>query len=299
MRTRMEFDTMNRSAFVIVTTALLLFGCNKPSPVELQQNEEDALLEVSSVVSTDSSFGLASIDSSVAVLPQDQGRFACLLQVARFQFDTGQGVVPTVAFAHVLVEDRNRPVLIGNRIIGYYGMNLGFVTVRTNQNTDLMIPVAHRPGRRDTAGVEYYADLTPSYRPTSRYTFRAFPDSLDFFPASIETPEDLTVLSPRGGATIRRDRDLALVWTGHGRLSFVISELLLLGKARPILAVKVKNNIQHAVLSAKILAMLPSRRRFVFTFVLENRLETVTAARFSGRVLVQATSVYNSYVDLI
>lgn len=287
---------MNRSALLILAMGLVLCGCTKPAPVELQQDEGDAILEITSVAQTDSSLGLPTVDSS-AVLPEEQTRFAGLLQVARLRFDAGQVVDTTLAFAHVLVEDRNRPVQIGNRIIGYFGMNLGLVTIGANGNTNFMIPLSHRPGRRDTAGVEYYRDMSSSYLPTTRFTFRALPDSLDIFPASIETPEDLDVHSPRGGSIIRRDRDLVMAWTGHGTLSFVISEILV-GKTRPILRVKVRNNIQRAVLSWKILQVLPPRR-YVFTFVLENRKEAMTAARFSGRVLVQATSVYNSYVELI
>ena len=290
--------TMNRLTLFVLTLGLLLYGCSKPAPVELQQDAGDAILEVTSVVQGDSSLGLTTVDSS-AVLPEDQGRFACLLQVAHVRFDAGGVVDTTLAFAHVIVEDRNRPVQIGNRIIGYFGMNLGLVYISANQNASLMIPVSHRPGRRDTAGVEYYRDMTDitlPYRPTTRYTFRAFPDSLDIFPTSIETPEDINVLFPRGGSVIRRDRDLALAWTGYGTLSFVISELSN-GRARPIFRVKVRNNLQHAVLSKKILQLLPVHD-YVLTFMLENRKEGITTASFSGRVLVQTASVYNTYVRL-
>lgn len=292
-------QTMNKLTLFILTLGFLISGCEKPAPVELQQDPEDALLEVSSVAQGDSSLGLATVDSS-AVLPEDQGKFACLLQVARVRFDAGQIADTSLAFAHVIVEDRNRPVQIGNRVIGYVGMNLGLVYISSNQNSSLMIPIGHRPGRRDTAGVEYYRDMnavTVPYRPATSYTFRAFPDSLDIFPQSIETPEDINVIAPRGGSLIRRDRDLLLTWTGHGTLSFVISERLN-GRARPILRVKVRNNLQHAVLSRKILQLLPPRD-YVITFVLENRKEGLTSARFSGRVLVQAASVYNTYIRLI
>ena len=124
-------DTMNRFALFIAAIGVLLYGCNKPGPVELQQDDASAILEVSSVAQTDSNLGLATVDSS-AVLPEDQGRFACLLQVARITFDAGQVVDTTLAFAHVIVEDRNRPVQVGNRIVGYFGMNLGFVTIGAN-----------------------------------------------------------------------------------------------------------------------------------------------------------------------
>jgi len=58
-------------------------------------------------------------------------------------------------------------------------------------------------------------------------------------------------------------------------------------------------NTGRAILNARVLAMLPRDRRFwVFTFVLANRDTSLVVGGFQGGVLIQAASVYNSYVEL-
>jgi hypothetical protein len=98
---------------------------------------------------------------------------------------------------------------------------------------------------------------------------------------------------------ISRDHDLPLSWRGQGNLTFVISTYDPLKKeTKPVFLVKARVNRNHAVLSRKLLRLLPRERFFVFTFVLSNRKESETVIRFPGRILVQATTVYNSYVEL-
>jgi hypothetical protein len=140
--------------------------------------------------------------------------------------------------------------------------------------------------------------MTALYQPRTTYTWTATPDSFAPITTTIETPENIVVHSPSGGTVVRRDRDLPLSWTGEGNLFFVVSAYDLLSrKSRPMLIARVKNNIRRAVLSRKFLQLLPPQRVYVFTFVLASRKEIETAG-FEGRVLVQATAVYNSYVEL-
>lgn len=283
-------------AISLVLMVLTLGGCSKPAPVELQSDSSDAGLEVTSITESDTSLGYASVDSG-AVLPEDRVKFAGLLQIAHLTYDGGQQVLDA-ALAHVLFENRLRPVLVGPRVIGYHGINLGQIEL----NGNVMQRVEHRLGRRDTsAGVEYYEDMASMHRPLTDYTWTASPDSeVGAFTLSIRTPEDIVVHSPRGGSLVRRDRDLPLSWTGSGNLAFVISLYEpITKKSTPVFKVAVRNNRQRAVLSNKILRLLPPGHLCVFTFVLANRREIDVVARFPGRVLVQATSVYNCYIGLI
>lgn len=287
---------MNRSLVVILVAGLAGWACNNPAPVELQQDGSDVLLDLSSISQPDSSLGLSPIDSS-ALFPEDQIQFAGLVQIARLTFDGGQRVVDT-AFTHVLFENRAQPVRVGLRIIGYHGIDLGQVTI----NGDNMSPVGHRLGRRDTAaGVEYYKNMTSLYRQETAYTWRGTHDTtIGGFTAAIVSPQNLVIHSPRGGSVIRRDRNLAMTWTGLGSLSFVISSYdPVTRRSKPLFRINVKNNREYAVLSSKLLQLLPGGHLYLFTFVLANRKEIDTVTRFSGRVLVQASSVYNSYVELI
>ncbi len=282
--------TMN---FIVLILGVLLAACNKPAPVELQQEDTDGLLEVSAIAPSDSNFAFASVDSG-AILPADRERFAGLLQLVHLTFNTGQRIIDT-AYARALFENRDRPVRALGRIIGYHGINLGSVSVGGTP----LIPILHRVGRlNSTAGIEYIRDMTALYQPRMAYTWAATPDSIGPISTTIETPENIVVHSPAGGTIIHRDRNLLLNWTGQGNLFFVISAYDPLGnRSRPLFNVRVRRNIQRAVLSRKILRLLPPQRIYVFTFVLANMNE-MEIAGFRGRVLVQATSLYNSYVEL-
>jgi hypothetical protein len=284
---------MKKLAFIVLVFGLAFGACNKPAPIELQPEESDGILEFASVVQGDSGFALVSVDSG-AMLPEDQQRFAGLLQSVHVVFDGGQRVVDT-AYARALFENRTRPVRQSGRIIGYQGMNLGPVRL----NSTFLFPVPHRVGRHDSiAGIEYVRDLTALYQPRTIYTWSATPDSIGPIAVSIETPDDIIVHSPRGGAIISRDRDLVLSWSGQGNLFFVISSYdLLTKKSKPIFQIRMRDGSHRAVLSRKILRLLPPHRVYVFTFALANRKE-IAPVGFQGRVLVQATSVYNSYVEL-
>jgi len=284
---------MKKLAFIVLILGFAFGACNKPAPVELQPEESDGILEVASVAQGDSGFALASVDSS-AILPEDQKKFAGLLQIVHVVFNGAQRVIDT-AYARAMFENRTRPVWQAGRIIGYHGMSLGPVRI----NGTFLIPVAHRVGRHDSiAGIEYLRDLTALYQPHTMYTWSATPDSIGPIAVSIETPEDIIVQSPRGGAIISRDRDLVLSWSGEGNLFFVISSYdLLTKKSKPIFQVRMRDGSHRAVLSRKILRLLPPQRVYVFTFALANRKE-IAPVGFQGRVLVQATSVYNSYIEL-
>lgn len=274
--------------------SLAFLACNKPAPVELQPDESDGILEVASVAQDDSGFALTSVDSS-AMLPEDQKKFAGLLQIVHVVFDGGQRGIDTVSYARAMFENRTRPVRQAGRTIGFHGINLGPVRL----NGTFLVPVPHRVGHHDSiAGIEYLRDLTALYQPRTTYTWSATPDSIGPIAVSIETPDDIVVQSPRGGTIISRDRDLVLSWSGQGNLFFVISSFdLLTGKSRPIFQVRMKDRSHRAVLSKKILRLLPPQRVYVFTFALANRRE-IEPVGFQGRVLVLATSVYNSYVEL-
>ena len=116
---------------------------------------------------------------------------------------------------------------------------------------------------------------------------------------SIRTPDNLTVQAPLGGAVIPRDQDLTLRWKGQGTISIVLSRYdRTTNKSTPLLQLRPTLNSGHAVIPAKLLSQLPLRRDFVFTFILSNRKETTVVQQYSGKILVQAASIYNTYVSL-
>lgn len=286
-----------KSAVAVVAVTLAVAGCNKPASVEFRLDDENSALEVSRVVA-DSEGTWSPVDSS-ALLPDDPGRFAGQLQIGRITVDHGQAGRGSFAFTRVLFENRQDVVLgPSGRILGYHGIDLGPMTL--NGVVVFRIPhrIRGRLGRPDTiAGTEYYRELSAMVQPVTRYTWSTLLDSIGPIGLSITTPDDMEVDAPKGGAVIRRDRDLVLQWRGEGKILIVISVETLSG-TKPLLLVRVRENKRRAILPSRgVLQALP-RGSYVFTFVRANRRETERITGFSGPVLVQAASVYNSYVEL-
>ncbi|MBM2842021.1 MAG: hypothetical protein HW412_2549, partial [Bacteroidetes bacterium] len=77
-----------KTAVGILMLGVLVAGCNKPGPVELHQDDADALLDVIRIAPPDSNLASSRVDSMVT-LPEDQVRFAGKLQIAHVTFDAG------------------------------------------------------------------------------------------------------------------------------------------------------------------------------------------------------------------
>ena len=291
--------SMKSLATIGVLGAILVGGCEKPSTVE--GTADDNALEVSAVSVSDTNYVAAQFDSA-GVLPTEQLRFAGRLILNRVTHDAGANV-RVETFSRVLFEDRDRPVIILNRVLGFHGMNLGTVVLQGNPMNAVphRIPLRRLPGDSViAAGIEYLLPVQ-TYQPQARYTWDIpAPDSLSPFTASIISPDVITVQSPRGGSTVYRNRDLRLRWTGSGRFLIIISGFdPLTRRTRPFLRLSPQVNNGTALLGSRVLNLLPARFRFyVFTFVLANRDESTVVAGFHDRILVQAATMYNSYVEL-
>jgi hypothetical protein len=111
----------------------------------------------------------------------------------------------------------------------------------------------------------------------------------------------MEVISPEGGTSISRNEDLELKWTGRGDVFIIVSRVNATDPNRPVtkpvFAGLVKKEGGRVKLSKKILRALPQADGYMFTFVRLAR-EEKSLDRFNRRVLVQASSIYNSVVTL-
>ncbi|MFN0157519.1 MAG: hypothetical protein ACKVRP_05535 [Bacteroidota bacterium] len=286
---------------ILLFASLILAACEKPSEVELIPPGSEEI-EISAVSEADTNVATAQVDSG-GILPSDHRRFAGRLTITKVTYDAPTQV-QTIAFSRVILEDRLRPVQILGRTFGYHGFNLGQVML--NNGEMLRIPHRVQLGRQVgdptvVAGFEYVADLTTTYNAEQQYTWTiASPDSVNPFSPSIQTPADLTVQYPRGGAIISRNEDLTLRWRGRGNIIIVISGYdPIARRTRPFLNIRPRANNGRAVIGSKFLKLLPTRfQYYTFTFILANRDESVVVGRFQSPVLVQAACVYNSFVEL-
>ena len=291
---------MNRLSCAFLCVVLFAAGCRQPSDVELVSEENTTNLEAYPVVLSDTNFVAISVDST-GVLPDDQMRFNGSFVINAVTWDAGD-VLKSIAYSRVFVADSTVRVL--NRLVGFQGSDIGTVSL----NSNLMLKIAHRISlssifNRDTAivrGVQYLADLTGSYQPDHLYTWVVTNRLVPVLTVALETPEHLSVISPRGGTTHLRSRNLPIQWTGgKGKMSIIMSVYDPVRKrTRPLLDLRVRTNNGRAVIPSKLLTQLPSGTTFVLTFVLANKKESQILQPVPGKILAQAAFVYNSYIEL-
>ena len=297
----MRCATMER---ILITglACLLFWGCQQPSDVQLTQDEYETDLEVRSVVVPDTNVVVSSVDSS-AILPGDQLEFRAFFLVNNVTIDAGQAKT-SFSYARVFVADSAMRFM--GRTIGYHGVDLG--TVRLNG--ELMLKVPHmvmlkrspQPDSLLFSGVEYLKDLTGLYEPDHLYQWSVMGPGLGNVSQAIRSPDKLVVHSPAGGSVLSREKDLVLLWTGaRGKLSIIISTFDPWSRrTRPLLELRSRTNSGRALLPAKLLRQLPrTSRYYLFTFILANRNDTIVLQQFTGKVVAQAASIYNSYVELL
>ncbi len=285
---------------ILLIGLLAIAGCQQPADIALTPEVIDDNLEVHAVVLPDSNIVVSSVDSS-GILPDDQVRYDGSCVINSVTWDAGSAVY-SAAYSRVFFADSVARVL--GRKVGVGGLDVGTLAL----NGSLMPKVPHRIPvdrffGRDTSivrGVEYLMDLTQSYQADHAYSWTVYSHLSPVLTVSIDTPEPLLVLSPRGGAVLPRNKNAEILWKGgKGKLSIIVSQYdPLLKRAKPLLELRVKTNTGRAVLPVKLLAMLPAQRYFVLTFILANKKETSVSQPASGTILVQAASVHNSYVEV-
>lgn len=266
-----------------------LWGCKQPGEVVVTPEDDD--LQFTPVAESDTVRYLPSFDTSGVLLPQDHDRFGGFALVSSIRY---RGVAREDSFAAsaLYFADLTRPESLGNRIVGYYGFDLGPVAL----NGSPMFRLPHNV-MGNAAGWRYLQGLTNAYLPGALYVWSAGSSPFGPIQLSIVSPPSLRVLSPAAGEVIRRDQDIALRWTGEGDIAIVLSILGPSGRRHPILHARPPVNRGHGLLRARMLRMLPSTRSYVVSFVLFNRQETMVGT-YPNPVLVQAASVIHVFVHL-
>ncbi len=282
---------MKRTVLGTIVATLLFFVACEP-PGEVRVREESSGVEVTSLVRTDTSFGVSPIDTS-GLLPGDELEYPGSMILNHVRVDAGFGV-QSFSFARVFIGDSSRPIPGSGGTIGFHGFHLGTIKL----NNVPMIERLHRlPGIDPViiAGFEYFGGPNFSYVAGQTYTLSG--DSVETLGLSIDAPELITVKKPEGGSTINLDQPLELEWVSEGEIVIVISRVVRLGIVRPMLYLKPLRN-GYAVVSEKVLQLLPRNGTYILTFIRSNRKEvTVERPLFQGTILVQAASVHNTVVQ--
>jgi hypothetical protein len=292
---------MRKITIISVMAALTFGGCQQPTDVKLLSEPNTTDLEIVPVAKPDTLIASTPVDSA-AILPSEQAAYYGQFLLSSVRLDAGLGKVDSFASSHVILADSVVRYFV--RQVGFYGVDLGPVLL----NGVPLVRIPHRitlvsTSVRDTSlsgGVEYRGDLTQSYRSNTQYTWTAPLSPFGALSIGIRSPDALKVLSPAGGSIIPRTQDLLVKWTGgNGNLRIIVSTYEPLTKRSiPVLELRPRTNTGSGLIPASMLHQFPRGPFFVFTFILSNRQELTAIQGTVGKILVQAASVSNSYVEL-
>ena len=297
---------MKKLVILICLVFLCQAGCQKPSPLTVEPPVESPAgsLLVTVVSNPDTNITVSPIDST-GVLPADQTGYSGLFLVNTVKYDNGHGMV-ALAYASAYFGDRNRPLVANGKVVGYYGIDLmPYAASPLKIGTINMVRYPYKiniGGRDTTFGSMYRASLSSaSVKPKTSFDWDdPVPDSrLNGFKDSVQTPEDLIVQDPAGGSVLSRSKQVDLRWSGSGNIVIVISTYnTVTGKTKPVLQLQPAFNTGKAVIDPHVLQLLPQVRNFVFTFIIANRFDRLLGVVPKDRILIQAASVHNIYVQL-
>jgi hypothetical protein len=292
---------------VILTCLLFVIqaGCQKPSPLTVEPPVESPAgsLLVTPLSNPDTNITVNAVDST-GVLPTDQTGYSGLFLVNTVKYDNGHGTT-ALAYASAYFGDRNRPLVVNGKVVGYYGIDLmptASIPLKIGAFPMIRYPYKIHIGSRDTTFGYMYRAVFASLQPRTSFDWDdpgPDPTRLGPFKDSVQTPEDLKVLAPLGGVILSRSKQVDLRWSGSGNLVIVISTYnTVTGKTRPVLQLQPAFNTGHAVIDPHVLQLLPQVRNFVFTFIIANRFDRLLGGMPKDRILVQAASVHNIYLQL-
>lgn len=292
---------MKTIAGIIVMAGLTFGGCQQPTDVKLLSESNPSGLEIVPVAKPDTLIASTPVDSA-AILPSEQAAYYGQFLLQSVRLDAGPGKVDSFASSRVFLADSVIRFLV--RQVGFYGIDLGPVLL----NGVPLVRVPHRitllsTTVRDTSiigGVEYRGDFTQSYRPNTQYAWTAPLSPFGALSVGIRSPDALKVISPAGGSIIPRNQDLLVKWTGgNGNLRIIVSTYdPLIKRSVPVLEFRPRTNTGSGLIPASMLRQFPRGPFFVFTFILSNRQELAAIKGTVGKILVQAASVSNSYVEM-
>ena len=299
-----------RRTFIIfaVFAALWIVGCQEQLPVELTADQSAAALEVKVLPAIDSTLIVeASVDTSGITQSEEQTYPATFL-VNGVKSDLGTSRT-SFSYSRILINDLKSGITnIEGKLIGYNAIDVGLAKVNS-----VALPKLARPLRTYTSFLPGYnagsaytlvdkddapiADFT--YAPRQHYRFvAAGRGSVSSFELGIDSPEEVTIVEPRAGSVVFRDKDLQIHWDGKAGASFRILVSSFDPESnvavRPLVQVDVKEGSNSITIPSMLLKGLRANSdgRYLFSFISSNR-NVVRIAGYKENVLVQASSIHN------
>jgi hypothetical protein len=292
---------MMKQAFFFLCAGALLAGCESRGPIELRDTDLQAenLQVLPLPAATAPEFTLADVDTEGVFTPASGNAFGQLTIVGVTSDDGQGGPEAEASLAHAVFYDRNAPVVVDGRTVGYAGLDFGTVTV-----DDLLVTKMEKRypfGGVDTPAGVHYALVNRGhaggrgfqFTGNHRYDWRIDGGPSPGFVASITSPTEIKVIGSAGGTSLSLSRTLKIRWSNHAELvRILISDLRSDGTARPLLHLESKCSRNGVAIPSSLLQVLRGVSRVRLSIMAQNaRSETLPG--YSDEIALKAVSIYN------
>jgi hypothetical protein len=261
--------------------------------------------------STETSLSKSTVDTT-GVLNTDQSRYYATVLVSGVKYDKGT-TRQTVSYSSVTFSDKNEPVEFGGKRLCFRGLDLG--SVRLNgmdmiqvQRFVHLFPF-HMSGDRDTAVGPTYVLANRNGRDAKAFSYHgnswfewtaSGENPIDPFSLKIQTPDEITITSPKSTSFISTNEDLQVQWLGQAESFRLIISGLKGSDLQPTLEIDLRKSEGSVTIPAKVLGLLPTDtfRTFVFSFI-SSRTTEVQVNHFSDEILVSASSIHDVVLTVL
>lgn len=294
---------MKKVTIKIFVTLLfvLLAGCQKPGPVELNDDQDDSnLIDIKSTGSvSDTLFAVSVGDTSGNFGPQYSRHYAKLIY-QNIRLDRLLRKDSLINFEAIFF-DKDNPIKHNNRIISFPSFDVGVLKF----NEDVLNKIPRRliiPLRGDTS-IGYRYQLRKNYELTTANKWTATGSgSINAFDISFPPPPTIRVLNlaPR---FINLTEPLNIKWECTNRIIniYISGEdgNLPIRTLTPVMHLQIRNQKGEVTIPVKILELIPVKRfsRFAFSFASETS-RTERIAGYPEDVLVHSSSIHSIFLNV-
>ncbi len=295
--------TSKYAGFLILSSLVILHGCQKPGPAELQPGNDVETIEVEPMAAVSSMF---NEPDTTGLVRSDQLRYYAQIVTAGVRSDEPNRT-ETSSIVRVIFTNRLQPIYRGPQYVGCWALDIGTVLVdglplfRVPRR--LRVPINGTTTIVDTVvGVEYVLRNNNgiggrgfTYAPKHQYDWRNTGYTGISLATQTRSADEIRVLEPHTGWSVNRSNGLRVQWTGGEDTIYVVISTRGSGQNTiPFMRLKIRGDRKQIVIPPKILRLLPSEgtTQFLFSFISQTRSEA-TVTGYADPVLIHTASVHN------
>jgi hypothetical protein len=288
-----------KTVSVIIGVIFILWGCQKPGPIELVNEQDDSrLIEVIAAGSdADSIYSISGVDTS--------GLFNSKY-FARMYFSHVYYSLPSRADSFMQAEaiflDKTKPVEWHGHMLGYASFDVGTVMLESDTIPKIQHTMQLGLIGDTSAGFKYRLRNESSIGPGDEYNWRGTGNAgISAFARTGASAPVVRILEVNP-QFVPTNAPLTLRWrcTNTYVNLFISREANQVQRAWvPVLHLRIRNTKGEIQLPVKVLEMLPMKQYQRFLFTLTSEAQSVTAIPgYTDEVLLHSASIHNILLNV-